>query len=913
MGILRKFLIFLDHAAFGLINDIYSIIFDIAAINVDINEFSKITKNLYIIVGIFALFRIAVFLINSMIDPDKLSEKGKGLSSILSRTLIMLVLLIICPLAFKELYTVQNTIMQNNIIPRLIIGQDFYSGNKKKNMNIGKEAGDEMQSIIIEALIPINDDAFKRDYGYQEGIYYQPISDDDTTITCTEECANAINNYSEAQSKGKLTISTVSKYINTTATKTSGDTSEKVYVYNYMIFVTTAAGGFLTYMLFSFALDIAVRVFELIILQVLSPIFIVTYIDPKSSSSGPFKKWLQAIGKSYATLFLRIGLICIMVLLVSWINTSNAMKSLMSGQVFIAKAIIVIGLLIFIKNFPKWFGSMLGIESSGFGGLNIGKKLAGAAMVGGLMEKGLGKAKDGLKSVSKGLGAKGIAAGSNLVALRKARRENNPELSSRKKRKERQQELAQDLMNQRRQAAYDAAIKNGKSKAEANRLADDAYSRYADRASAKAKETVRGEMKDAHLDAKATALQIAAALNAKGTYSAGKDAKGLGGVIKAANQGAKDFRGEKALGETGFEKLGRRISTAKDNLDKIAFGSKTEQLKRAEDEAAELETKRSYVNGSGPISGTPINKLTAYQKAVTGRNGVIAGSLDDQFEMIGMQDMLKIKPSDIVLDNNGKITGYYNNGNFQAVSDKDRAAAREQFDREVTQYGQASMVEYSKKLESNLVTEYGSKADSIKDSQQMFRNAQESITNALKTGIGNAFSGFSFDGSGIKLNGVSIDNIGDKIAELTKNGKTNEADSLKKINDILSMNYDKDGNVLYGGKVYDKAQFENYINTQASPAEKQLLSTNYQSISIAIQSVADMSEASARLSQISGTVDAAKYAVDFTKGKVQRDGNGNPIVMNGTLDQFVNINTSKADKYKKAALDDTKAKEGDKK
>lgn len=95
-----------------------------------------------------------------------------------------------------------------------------------------------------------------------------------------------------------------------------------------MIVITTAAGAFITYMLFSFALDIAIRMFELIILQVASPIFIVTFIDPKSASSGPFKRWLQAIGKSYATLFLRIGVVCLMVLLVSWVNTSDTFHSL---------------------------------------------------------------------------------------------------------------------------------------------------------------------------------------------------------------------------------------------------------------------------------------------------------------------------------------------------------------------------------------------------------------------------------------------------------------------------------------------------------------------------------------------------------------------------------------------------------
>ena len=138
MGILRKFFIWLDNAAFGLVDDAYSIIFDFAAVNVDMKEFQTIKQNLYIIVGIFSLFRIALFLINSLIDPDKLNEKGKGLSSILSRTLVMLVMLVICPFLFNELFTLQNTVMKNNIIPKLIIGKKIYTAGEDNTVKVNQ-------------------------------------------------------------------------------------------------------------------------------------------------------------------------------------------------------------------------------------------------------------------------------------------------------------------------------------------------------------------------------------------------------------------------------------------------------------------------------------------------------------------------------------------------------------------------------------------------------------------------------------------------------------------------------------------------------------------------------------------------------------------------------------------------------
>lgn len=891
MGILRKFFIWLDNAAFGLVDDAYSIIFDFAAVNVDMKEFQTIKQNLYIIVGIFSLFRIALFLINSLIDPDKLNEKGKGLSSILSRTLVMLVMLVICPFLFNELFTLQNTVMKNNIIPKLIIGKEIYTAGEDNTVkvnqdNIGKEAGTQMKSVMLQALVPINRSAFKNTGG--NDIFYQPINGS----TCDDSCADAVNAYSEKQAVGKLDIPTLQKYINVQAAVQTDEESgeyERVYVYDYMIVITTAAGAFITYMLFSFALDIAIRMFELIILQVASPIFIVTFIDPKSASSGPFKRWLQAIGKSYATLFLRIGVVCLMVLLVSWVNTSDTFSQLMgSTSSFLAKAALVIGLLIFVKNFPKWISGLFGVETSGFGGLNIGKKLAGAALVGGMLEKGLGKAKDGLKKVPGGLTSKGIAAARNLHANHKLNEARKGAIEDEKERNAAARAARKEQMIRDRE--------NGMSEAAARRKAN----RWARMDAAKENaRNVAGRL-----------YATGVALNAKGAFKDGANAKGIGGVIKAGNQNANKYRLEKGVpGETLGEKIKGRFAGAQNTLDSLAYGTKLEQLNRADDAAAAQETARSYVNGRVPSN--PINNYTKFQEAVTGRGGAIAGTLEDQIQMIGMADKLGIKSSDIVLDGNGKITGYYDaNGSFHAVSDADLKSYRSFFDAETTTYGMASIVDHSKKLESNLSTEYSSKNSDIKDSQQLFSNAQSAISNALKIGIGNAFSGFSFDGSSVKLDGVSIDNIGDKIADLTNSGNTQRASDLSKIQKLLSLSYDNDGNINYGNQNYSASEFSNYINNLPDDdPEKKLLLQNNQNITVSSQSVRSITQAQQRLEQIIAPVESSRYVIDYTTATLKKDGAGNPIVMNGTIDQCVSINTGKASKFKEAALEDAKAKD----
>ena len=184
---------------------------------------------------------------------------------------------------------------------------------------------------------------------------------------------------------------TLSKYIGTSKkidTNNDGD-KETVYVYNYMFIVTFAAGIFITYVLASMGLDIAIRAVELAVLQIISPLFIVTMIDPKSVQSGPFKKWLQTVGKTYVSLFIKIAILTLMIKLISIVNTASLPESL--G--FLGKLVAVLAILIFAKKAPKWIGDMVGVEgdSAGLGGL--GKKLGSAALVGGAISKGLEGAK----------------------------------------------------------------------------------------------------------------------------------------------------------------------------------------------------------------------------------------------------------------------------------------------------------------------------------------------------------------------------------------------------------------------------------------------------------------------------------------------------------------------------------------
>lgn len=416
LGPIRAIFMAIDGIAFSLLDNAYNIVVELSkATLLNQESIQNIINNLYILIGIIAFFKLALVLVNSIIDPEKLNEKGKGLSNIFFRVVGMIILLIVTPFLFELSYDLQKSIVGvdtgENIILKVLLG----------NNNIGGENGGKaLQNIALSSLITVDEKfaefkpltcvADPKNPGkcFMEGGY---IFNDECS---SNNCQNAVEAYNKMYVNEEMSPVKLSKYAGVSLSVEDDDVvKEEVYVYNYMFLVTTFIGGFMTYIIISFAIDIAVRMFELVVLQILSPLFIATFVDPKSTQSGPFKNWLSAVGKSYASLYIKLAVLALMMLLVSVIGQSHIFNEMgkIGGW---AKIIAVIGLLIFAKKAPKWIMDMIGIKGEdGLGGLSIGKKLGGMALAGELATKA-------------GRAALGLGAGAikNAHAARKANRIN---------------------------------------------------------------------------------------------------------------------------------------------------------------------------------------------------------------------------------------------------------------------------------------------------------------------------------------------------------------------------------------------------------------------------------------------------------------------------------------------------------
>lgn len=424
LGPLRAICMAIDGVAFSLLDNAYMLVIKLSTAELFQHEtIRSITNNVYILIGVVAFFRLAVVLVNAIIDPEKLNEKGKGLSSIFFRVVGMVILLAVTPFLFQLSYELQGKIVggdaDKNIIFKTILGDNANMG--------GENAGKALQNIALSSLITVNENY------YDEFSPIECVSNGDGTCTnqggyvygkeCDwDNCYSAVSLYNDLYVNEDMSPTKLAKWAGVSK-KIDG---EEVYVYDYMMIVTTVVGIFMTYIIISFAIDIAVRMFELLVLEVLSPLFIATFVDPKSAQSGPFKNWLSAVGKSYASLYIKLAILALMILLISLVNQSkifNAMGDL-SGW---TKIFVVIGLLIFAKKAPKWLMDIIGIkgDESGLGGLSIGKKLGGMALAGGLIGKGLEAGKKFAGQKAKNFGANRIRnTAARIGGMKEAHREN---------------------------------------------------------------------------------------------------------------------------------------------------------------------------------------------------------------------------------------------------------------------------------------------------------------------------------------------------------------------------------------------------------------------------------------------------------------------------------------------------------
>lgn len=389
--LLRNIALFLDSIIYNFIGDVYELFIDIANTSIFANDtINKFADRVYVLLAVFMLFRLSFSILTYIINPDNITDKSTGGGKLIGNILITIILLISVPWLFTQVLKLQSDLLNDNIIGKIILGTTGQS-----DVSTQLNAGDVMAWETFGAFFYPDTDACKTSSKVKKG----------------DACYNSLNfptsfnNITAGEAYFRLQESQQVSGIKNSGIATIKDSNDE-YVFEYVSWISTIAGGFIAYILILFCFQIAVRSVKLGVLQLIAPIPVISYLDPKQGKDGMFKKWLKVCGKTFADLFIRLAAIYFAVFIITEITKNpNSMTDITTGvqqTSKLVKVIIILGALMFAKELPKFIEEITGIKLDGGFSLNPFKN---NALLGGLVGGAVGA----------GLGAVGGFAG-NLMA-----------------------------------------------------------------------------------------------------------------------------------------------------------------------------------------------------------------------------------------------------------------------------------------------------------------------------------------------------------------------------------------------------------------------------------------------------------------------------------------------------------------
>lgn len=95
LGIVTDGLYSLTSTLYTFLGSLYTFIVGLATTNFfNSSTIEEFTRTVYVLAGVFMLFRVAISFLNTLIDPDKLSDKNEGAGNILKRLVIVVLLMV---------------------------------------------------------------------------------------------------------------------------------------------------------------------------------------------------------------------------------------------------------------------------------------------------------------------------------------------------------------------------------------------------------------------------------------------------------------------------------------------------------------------------------------------------------------------------------------------------------------------------------------------------------------------------------------------------------------------------------------------------------------------------------------------------------------------------------------------------
>ncbi|MDE5587221.1 MAG: hypothetical protein K2I72_02485 [Bacilli bacterium] len=309
--------------------------------------YQKIQDRFYVIIGVVMLFKMTVSLITYFANPDKITDKEMGAGKLVTRFITVLILLIFVPqYVFPFLGRIQ--------VPLL----------------------DTVGKVVLETNTTVAAD----DVGYKGELIATTIFSG--FFKPHEGCGGA----------------EVTSGIFTTAVDLAEEAcsdSKDTYKYDFDFVSAIVCVIPIIVLLVIIGVQVAIRAFKLILLKIIAPIPIISYMDPKSAKDGgKTSVYIKMFMTAYIDLFIHFGALYFVIEICDKIFGTNALDAagdllgLARETLGVGLVFVVIGLLLFAFQAPKFVKKALGLKDSEFGS-GLAGLLTTTASVAGMVGSGV--------------------------------------------------------------------------------------------------------------------------------------------------------------------------------------------------------------------------------------------------------------------------------------------------------------------------------------------------------------------------------------------------------------------------------------------------------------------------------------------------------------------------------------------
>ena len=377
-------LMWIDTIIYGFVDYVYDIFNALAKVNLfKTEDYQTIVSRIYVVLGLIMLFVLAYSLLKAVINTDEFEKGESSFPKLIKNVVVSLAIIAILPTAFTVAFNFQNAVLNKNTIPGLVFGVNSEDYNKATDA----DAGRDMSYYVLSAFLHPNFD-WCNEKGYA-------VNDNESGDVNLSECASEIDGdgdwlLTNGEDLKSVTENFKAGSYDISAFNDFGESAAAGKL-TYNVFISTIAGVFLLYVLLNFCFDMAVRVVKLMFFQIIAPIPVICRVIPGGKLKDVFSDWMKKTISTYVEVFIRIAIMYLGVFMISQVvdNFSSAnLGNLGPTQKLIAEALIIMGVVIFMRQAPKLIGDMFHLDS---GGMKLGlmDKLAmGGALTAGAVAGG---------------------------------------------------------------------------------------------------------------------------------------------------------------------------------------------------------------------------------------------------------------------------------------------------------------------------------------------------------------------------------------------------------------------------------------------------------------------------------------------------------------------------------------------